>query len=183
MYARSTTLGILALATAALTGGSTPNYALSSTGAVQLDAAGREARYGVAPSAVRGRPVLTLALGGASAAGAIHLSLAGGRLPAPGRYPISSWDAMATGASVFHASFMAGTAEHPMGWFEGESGTVTITESGGGRIAGTFEVRARGFLGSDPADEDRRVTVRGRFDAEDDGTAAPIASTEQGGIW
>ena len=36
MYARSTTLGILALATAALTGGSTPNYALSSTGAVQV---------------------------------------------------------------------------------------------------------------------------------------------------
>lgn len=181
MYARSTTVGILAAAALALTVQSAPNYTLRSTGAIRLDAAGHEARYGMTPSAVRGRPVLTLTLGGDTAAGAIHLSLPGGRLPTPGRYPIrASWE---TPATAFHASFMAGTAEHPLGWFEGEVGTVTITEAGGGHIAGSFEIEARGFLGSDPANEDRRVTVRGRFDAEGDGTAATVASTQRGEIW
>jgi hypothetical protein len=131
----------------------------------------------VVPLAVGGRPILALSLGADTGAGALNLALPGDRLPAPGRYPIrASWDAIGTEPDAFHASFMAGAAEHPLGWFHGESGWVTITQAGDGRISGTFEVRARGFLGAAPADENRWVTVRGRFDAAGDTTVAAIAS-------
>jgi hypothetical protein len=61
---------------------------------------------------------------------------------------------------------MPGTAERPLGMFHSESGWVTITESMPGRIAGTFELRARGFLASDAKDENQWVTLRGTFAAE-----------------
>lgn len=130
------------------------------------------------PQAVRGRPILLVSLGGAKAVGALQLARMGDRLPAPGRYPIrSSWDETGSDTASFHAAFMAGTAEHPLGWFHGESGWVTITESRDGRISGSFDVRARGFAAADLDDEDRWVTVRGSFDAEGDGTTK-IASVQ-----
>lgn len=179
MYARSTTLGILAAIAFGLRVPSAPTFTLQSTGAVRLRAAGHEARYGVVPLAVHGRPILALSLGAATAAGAVHLALPGDRLPAPGRYPIrSSWDEIGSDPNAFRASFMPGTAEHPLGWFQGESGWVTITKAGEGRVSGSFEVRARGFLSADPADEDQWVRVRGSFDAEGDNTVARIASVQ-----
>ena len=175
MYARPTTLGILAAVAVALPGRS-PAFTLRSSGAVQVRVAGSEARYGVVPLAVRGRPILAISLGADSGAGAVHLALPGDRLPTPGRYPIrSSWEAIGSDAA-FHASFMAGTAGQPVGWFHGESGTVTITSARDGRLSGTFEVHARGFLGADPGDESRWVTVRGRFDAAGDRTSTTVAS-------
>jgi hypothetical protein len=177
MYSRVTTLGIVAAIAFALPVPSAPTFTLQSSGAVRLRAAGHEARYGVVPYAVRGGPILMVSLGATTAAGALQLALPGDRTPAPGRYPIqSSWDEVGSDTISFHAAFMAGTAEHPLGWFHGESGWVTITEARKGRIAGAFEVRARGFAGADPADEDRWVTLRGSFDAEGDGTVARIAS-------
>jgi hypothetical protein len=176
MYFRATTLGILAAIAAGLSLPSAPTFTLQSTGAVHLRAAGNEARYGVVPQAVRGGPILMVSLG-ARAAGALQLIRLGDRLPAPGRYPVrSSWDEFGSDTASFHASFMPGTAEHPLGWFHGESGWVTITQVREGRIAGAFEVRARGFAGDDMDDEDRWVTVRGSFDADGDGTVATIAS-------
>ena len=173
MYARATTLGILAALAAALPLPSSPAFTLRSTGAVRLHATGAEARYGVVPQAVRGGPITVVSLGAASAEGALHLSWPGARPPAPGRYPIrSAWD----DAAAVHAAFMPGTVERPMGWFHGESGWVTVTETREGRIAGAFEVRARGFGVADPADEDRWVTVRGSFDAAGDSTVATIAT-------
>ena len=177
MYARITTLGILAtMAVAALT--ATPSsFTLHSTGAVDLSATGREARYGVVPDAVRGRPVLMVSLGATSAAGALQLTTLGDRPPAPGDYPIrSSWSELPADSSAFHASFMPGTVGSPLGWYHGETGRVTITESGPGRIAGTFEVEARGFSAADPLDEERWVTVRGSFAAEGDSSVVAIAS-------
>jgi hypothetical protein len=176
MYSRATTLGILAALAFALPVPSAPTFTLQSTGAVRLHAAGHESRYGVVPQAVRGRPILMVSLGATKAAGALQLARLGDRLPAPGRYPIrSSWDEVGSD-TTFHAAFMPGTVEHPLGWFHGQSGWVTITEAREGRIAGAFEVRARGFAAADPANEDRWVTVRGSFDAEGDSTVATIAS-------
>jgi hypothetical protein len=177
MYARVTALGILAAIAYALPLPSGPTFTLHSTGAVRLHAAGPDARYGVVPHAVRGGPILMVSLGAASAAGALQLALPGDRPPAPGRYPIgSSWDEIGSDTVAFHASFMPGTAEHPLGWFQGESGWVTITEVQAGRMSGAFEVRARGFMGADLGDEDRWVTVLGSFDAEGDSTVARAAS-------
>ena len=177
MYARSTTLGILAAIAFGLRAASMPTFTLESTGAVRLRVEGAEARVGIVPLAVQGRPIVALSLGAETGGGAVYLALPGDRLPKPGRYPIrSSWDEIGSD-TAFHASFAAGSPEHPLGWFHGDSGSVTITEAGDGRISGTFEVKARGFLGADPDNENQWVTVRGSFAAEGDTTVATIAST------
>jgi hypothetical protein len=179
MYARSAALGILGAIALALPRPSAPAFTLESTGAFRLRAAGPESRYGVVPQAVRGRPILALTLGAETGGGALYLALPGDRLPAPGRYPIrSSWDEIGSEPRAFRASFMAGTAEHPQGWFHGESGWVTITAAQAGQVSGTFEVQARGFLAADPADETRQVTVRGRFAAAGDSAVTAIASVQ-----
>ena len=176
MYARSAAaLGILAAIAFALPAASTPGFTLHSTGAYRLRTAGDEARFGVVPTG--GHPVLTVSLGATSARGAVLLTRQGGRLPAPGRYPIrSAWDESGRDTAAFHGSFIAGTVEQPVGWFHGEAGWVTITNAEEGRIAGEFEIRAQGFLSADQTDEDRWVTVRGSFDAEGEGTAAKMAA-------
>jgi hypothetical protein len=177
MYARSATVGILAVIAFTLPELAAPGFTLQSTGAVRLHASGHDARYGVVPAAVQGRPILVLSLGATRAPGAVQLTRSGDRMPAPGRYPIrSSWEEIATDTNSFHASFMAGTVERPLGWFHGESGSVTITKAQEGRISGTFEVWADGFMAGDSADSDRWVEVRGSFDAEGDSTVSTIAS-------
>lgn len=169
MHFRTAALGTLAAAAVALAWRSAPTYTLQSTGAVALHASGQDARFGVVPRAVRGRPILIVSLGATASAGALQLTVAGDRPPAPGRYPIrSSWDELGTDATSFHASFMPGSVERPLGWYHGESGWVTITESERDRMSGTFEVRARGFTATDPLDEEQWVTVRGSFDAAGD---------------
>jgi hypothetical protein len=177
MYFRTATLGTLAAAAVALAWRSAPTYTLQSTGAVTLHANGSEARFSVVPQAVRGRPILIVSLGATASAGAFQLTVAGDRPPAPGRYPIrSSWDELATDSTSFHASFMPGSVERPLGWYHGESGWVTITEAGPNRMSGTFEVRARGFTAADPLDEEQWVTVQGSFDAAGDSTVASITA-------
>lgn len=176
MYLRATAVGILAAAGFALGMTSSPNFTLESTGAVSLHAAGHEARYGVVPHAVRGRPIVIVSLGATAGTAALQLMSLGDQPPAPGRYPIvSSWSELGGDTIAFHASFMPGTVERPLGWYHGEAGWVTITETRAGRMAGTFEVRARGFTADDPLDEEQWVTLRGSFDAEADSTAATIA--------
>jgi hypothetical protein len=179
MYARTSALGILAALAAGLSVPSAPTFTLRSTGAVRLHATGEEARYGVVPDAVRGRPIVLVTLGATGSAGALQLIRLGDRIPAPGRYAIrSSWDGTESDTASFHASFMPGPAEQPLGWFHGESGWVTIAGAPEGRVAGAFEIRARGFPADDTDDEDRWVTVRGSFEAEGDGTVATIAAVE-----
>ena len=178
MYARST-IGILAAVALALSGQPASRFTLDSIGAIRLSVAGPEARYGVVPAGINLRPVLTISLGATSAQGALQLAMPGDRMPAAGRYAIrSDWTDLETEEQAFHASFVAGSPEHSLGWFHGESGSVTITQADGGRMSGTFEVRARGFLSADPADEDRWVTVLGTFDAQGDTTAATIATRQ-----
>src|SRR3954463_4608211 len=105
MYARSVTLGLLFGVAFAPPIPSVGSYALQSTGVVQLRATGYEAQYGLVST--DGLPILSVSLGAADAAGAVHLSIAANRLPSPGRYPI--------GSNSFHASFMAGTAGDSVG--------------------------------------------------------------------
>jgi hypothetical protein len=90
MYFRTAATATLAAATLALAWRSAPTYSLQSTGAVTLNANGSEARFGVVPQAVRGRPILIVSLGATASAGALQLTVAGDRPPAPGRYPIQS---------------------------------------------------------------------------------------------
>jgi hypothetical protein len=82
---------------------------------------------------------------------------------------------------MFHACFIAGTPERPLGFFHGESGSVMITRVEQGMVSGEFELQARGSLAADVNDEDRWVTVRGSFVAEGDSTIAGVrtASSEQ----
>ena len=168
MYARSIAIGILAAIDFAPSASPAPVFTLESTGAIHLSTSGYEARYGVVPSPVKGRPIFLVSIGDPVAQSVVHLVLPTDRLPAPGRYPI--------GGGSFKASFMAGPAEHPLGFFQGQAGWVTITQADQGHITGTFTVRARGFLASNTANENEWVTVQGRFDAAADNTAATIAS-------
>jgi hypothetical protein len=177
MHFRTAALGTLAAAAVALAWRSAPTFTLQSNGAVALHASGQDARFGVVPRAVRGRPILIVSLGATASAGALQLTVAGDRPPAPGRYPIrSSWDELGTDATSFHASFMPGSVERPLGWYHGESGSVTITEARPDRMSGTFDVRARGFTANDPLDEEQWVTVRGSFDATGDSTVTTVTS-------
>jgi len=177
MYFRTATLGTLAAAAVALAWRSAPTFTLQSTGAIALHASGQDARFGVVRQAVRGHPILIVSLGAASSNGALQLTVAGDRPPVAGRYPIrSSWDELGTDTTSFHASFMPGSVERPLGWYHGEAGWVTITEATPDRMSGTFEVRARGFTAADPLDEEQWVTVRGSFDASGDSTVSTITA-------
>jgi hypothetical protein len=178
MYARSTTLGILSAIALALPEPRAPRFTLDTTGAVSLRAAGHEARYGTIAPDPLGPPLLSISIGPAAAGSVLQLSVPGRWVPAAGRYPIqSTWSDPAI-TPVFHASFAAGSPEHPLGWFHGESGTVTITRAADGRLSGRFEIRARGFLSADPADENRWVTVTGSFEADSETTATTIAAAQ-----
>lgn len=177
MYARITSLGILAALAVAAASSKPQSFTLHSTGAVDLRATGQEARFGMVPDAVRGRPILVVSLGATGASGAVQLTTLADRPLAPGRYPVrSSWSELPADAVAFHVAFMPGSVEQPLGWYHGETGTVTISEAGPERMTGTFEVEARGFSAADPLDEERWVTVRGSFAAIGDSTVVTIAA-------
>jgi hypothetical protein len=174
MYVRSITVGALCAVALNLPVHLGPRFALDTTGAVRLTAVGHEARYGII--ADDGSSILTVSLGATGTGSALQLRMPGAGLPAEGRYPIrSSWGKPAT-APAFHAFFAAGSAERPLGWFHGESGTVTITRAGNGQLSGSFEIQARGFLTADKSEQEHWVTVTGSFEAQGDSTATAIAA-------
>jgi hypothetical protein len=179
MYARSSTLAILSAMALVLPANPTQRFSLGTTGAVTLNVDGAEARYGVVPPAVNGRPLLTVSLGATGAPASLILSVPGDRMPERGRYPVrSSWDDEAVDQQTFQAGLAIGSPEHPQGWFHGESGWVTITGAAAGWVSGQFDIRARGFTTAHPDDESRWVTVRGTFHARGDSTIVTIASLE-----
>ena len=176
MYARPTTLGILSAMALALPVPQAPRFTLDTTGAISLRVAGREARYGMIPPVADAPPMLSVSLGATGANGALQLTMPGRDLPAPGRYPIRSTWGDTAGVTAFHASFAAGSPEHPLGWFHGEAGWVTITRATGGRLSGRFEILARGFLSADTADDHRLVLVTGSFRADGDTSTTTITA-------
>ena len=178
MFARSSTLGLIMTVALSLPSDRTPVYRIQSSGAVSLSATGAEAQYGFSREMVDGKPVLTITLGATTGASAFMLFTDGDELPRAGRYPVYfSWegDAKAEGR-WFHACFIAGTVEQPLGAFHGQSGWVTVTDNKAGLISGEFELRAEGFLASNMRDENQWVTVRGTFTAAGDSTTRAVAS-------
>jgi hypothetical protein len=144
------------------------HFSLDSTGAIRLKATGREARYGFIGKEVNGSPMLSLSLGANSDDGSLLLSLSGDREPATGRYPVLATYGLDDGQG-FHASFVAGSVGRPRGYFRAESGWVQISDVGEGRMAGEFEIQARGFTREQPDNENQWVRVKGRFDAREEG--------------
>jgi hypothetical protein len=142
------------------------SFTLGSRGAVKLAVQSDEARYGTITTAEDGVTLVVISLGATSAEGAVTLTMAANRVLPNQRY--------AVGRQV-SALVVAGGPEHPTGAFHGETGWVTITTVENGRIAGEFELRARGFLATDPQDENRWVAVRGQFEARADSTALATA--------
>jgi hypothetical protein len=167
MYAQLTITTLATLAFA-IPGNPASRFVLDTTGAITVNAAGADARYGLIPPHVNGHPSITISLGANNPYGSLILSFAGDRLPAPGRYRLQN--------SSVQAAFAAGSAEHPAGWFHGESGSVRVTKSVPGHISGEFEIQARGFVTAKLDDENQWVTVRGSFDADGDSTVTTIAS-------
>jgi hypothetical protein len=181
MSAHTTVLGMLA-ATALSLPSDTPCFTFDASGAVSLSVTSDEASYGLIPERVNEARVLAISLGATRAQGSLTLYTQGDHPPRPGRYPVHfSWDEQADGGPMFHACFIAGTPERPLGYFHGESGWVTIDRVQAGQISGEFELQARGSLAADMNDEDQWVTVRGSFVAERDSTIADVrtASSEQ----
>jgi hypothetical protein len=179
MHAHVSTPSILATIAVAVSVHSAPHFSLASIGAVAVTAASGDAQYEITPASVNGRPVLAISLGGREGPGSLLLYLDGEQLPTTGRYPIrSSWSDQESGRPAFHAGFAAGTPEHPLGWFHGESGSVTITRSAPGRMSGRFDILARGYLAADPDNENQWVRLRGSFDAADDGSMQTIAGVQ-----
>jgi hypothetical protein len=169
-------LGILA-AMALSRPANAPSFTFSTDGSVDLTVAGTEARIGLIPAEVNEHPVLEISLGATSGEGSLSLYMSGDQLPSTGRYPVRPhWFDQGTGGRHFHPCLIVGSLERPLGVFHGESGWVTISRAEAGWIAGVFELEARGFLGVEPGDENRWVTVRGSFEARGDSTITAVES-------
>lgn len=126
----------------------------------------------------------SLTLGAYSESGAVTFSRIGAARPEIGTYTVRP---LAPGAAgdAFHALVSLGGPESPAGAFRAVGGTVTITLSTDDQVVGHYEIRARGFLASDPEDEEREITVRGGFSAEPAATASSFEASfggEVGGL-
>jgi hypothetical protein len=175
MSASFPVLGLLAAVALSLPA-SAPYFTFTTDGSVDVTVTGNEARIGMIPAEVNGTPVLEISLGATNAEGSLSLYMSGDQLPSTGRYPVRPHWFHQVGERHFHPCLIVGSPEHPLGVFHGDSGWVMITRAEAGRIAGEFELQARGFLGADVGDESQRVTVRGRFEARGDSTISAIES-------
>jgi len=178
MRARSSAASLLAaLALSLLPGPEAPSYILESTGAIRILLGGDEASFGLLPEPVNGRPVINISLGPTQGEGALWLFAYADEVLRPGRFQVANWlPEQPFAGRYFHPCFVAGTVASPRGFFHGETGWVTITASEQGRISGEFQIRARGFLASNPDDEEQWVTVQGTFTAAGDSTVVSSAS-------
>lgn len=175
MLPQFTTLGLLAALAIALPTTPTPTFSYRTSGAVALSASGHAAQFGRLPVTGVEGPLLAIDLSDSAGGAYLGLYTKGDRLPPAGRYQIRfSLEDSATGERGFHACFVAGTAEHPVGVFHAQSGWVTISDVEGGLVSGEFEIRARGFLAANVMDENQWVTLRGTFVARGDSTMVQV---------
>jgi hypothetical protein len=139
-------------------------FALTTTGALRITASG-DATFGELPASAEVPAAFSITLGAESQRGAVVLMQRAGTTPMAGRYRVRDF---AEGDDAdFSALFVAGSPSEPIGVFRGRSGTVTITATRPGRVEGTFVIEARGFLASNPRNEDVRVRITGTFVALD----------------
>jgi hypothetical protein len=119
------------------------------------------AEFGAVPSGAEAG-VVTLALGARDTAGAVIFTRTDGRPLLPGTYVVSD---LGEGRGLVRALVVTGPPSQPTGAFRGWSGLLTVTTASDSAMAGTFDLRARGFLARDPGDEGRRIAVVGSFTA------------------
>ena len=171
MLARSSIAGLVGtIALALATAPDAPHYTLESTGAVRVTTTGTDATIGISADPVGGRPILAIALGATRGDGALLLHTVADERLRPGRYPVATTPSTPRTGRLFHPCFIPGSSDKPLGFFMGEQGWVTITAVEGARVSGSYEMRARGFLATNPKEENRWVTVRGTFVAVCDST-------------
>jgi hypothetical protein len=99
-----------------------------------------------------------LTLGATSPTGAVLFTSLDGVRPKPGVYDLAL-------DSPIQALIVTGSPWRPSGAFYAEAGTLTITRSRADFMSGHFQIEAVGFEASDPANEDRKLSVRGLFTA------------------
>jgi hypothetical protein len=109
--------------------------------------------------------VFTLSLGGDSANGSVLFTRMNGARLVPGTYIISGRD---DGSDELRVLVMTGTASKPTGVFRGQSGYLIVTSATDHVIEGRFQVDAKGFLASNPADESRPMQATAMFTATRD---------------
>jgi len=161
MYARSTALAAVTAVALIVPANRAPRFTLGASGAVTISTAGTEVHYGRLPDLDGQGARITVSLGATNPGGSLVLTMNAEDLPMPGKYAVTD-DWKPTGPA-FHAALVAGSAAHPLGWFEGVAGTVTVTDTADGELSGEFEIQGRGWLSDNPDDENRWVTVRGSF--------------------
>jgi hypothetical protein len=104
--------------------------------------------------------------------GAVVLTGRSGERPLPGRtYRITEIGE----GGAFQALYLAGSAEWPMGVFHATNGTLEVLAAGPDRIEARFRLDARGFLATEPEQENRRIAVTGWFTAESRSVAVSSA--------
>ena len=105
----------------------------------------------------RGSFVLTL--GARSESGAVVFTSQHGTRPGPGVYQVGG------DSDEITALVVIGSPSHPVGAYRAQAGTLTIRRSSDNYMAGEFSLDTRGYEISDPANEDRPLTVQGSFSA------------------
>lgn len=169
-----TRFGLAALALLAPTSSVAPDFAFTSRGGVSVTATG-DARYGLVNGSTELPRFFSLTLGTTGEAGAIVFTRLADEVPMAGKYAVNPWGKPAVNGTGFQALFIAGTAADPRGVFHAESGTVTITRTRPGLIEGTFTLKARGFLATNPDNENVAVTVHGTFAARGNEVVAVVS--------
>jgi hypothetical protein len=170
----------------------TPNSAVGPSshfahikGAMETSVAGR-AVFGqttgacLTPASCTGS--FSLELGAYSEAGAVVFSRVSASRPDVGTYRVSPFENGPESNGEFHALVSLGSVTMPTGVFRAVSGTVTITQSSDRKVVGHYEVKAIGFLASQPEVEDRVITVRGGFTAEPATMSSMYAASMHGAV-
>jgi hypothetical protein len=106
----------------------------------------------------------TISLGAESSSGSILFTRNSAELPAPGEYRIVDAVGNLAGDETW-AMIVLGSPTSPTGAFRATSGTLRITTAADGRLVGSFELDAVGFLAERPDDDSLAIKVTGTFDA------------------
>jgi hypothetical protein len=109
--------------------------------------------------------VFTLSLGADDTNGSVLFTRMNRARLVPGTYAVSGRD---DGSDEIRALVMTGTASQPTGVFRGQSGYLIVTSATDNVIQGRFQVDAKGFLASNPADESRPMRATAMFTATRD---------------
>jgi hypothetical protein len=121
-----------------------------------------DARFGVVDGDGVSPRVFTLSLGANGTRGSVLFTRKSGTRLSLGTYKVSGDDIE---SSDIRALVMTGSATHPTGVFQAQSGELVITSASDRTISGSFRIEATGFLASSPEVEGRPIRASGTFTA------------------